>query len=419
MDGDGPAVFRRGDAKKSQRQSSTPRRQQAARRARARLAARAGGAPRSGGDRVRAVQVLAALAIAASFASGWTGSRAECRTAKMAPGHCRNRCLHSSPDTVLVLGAHGRFGAAACRAFAAAGWRVVAQMRRAPPAPLPAGVSALGVPLADAATLAATGAAVVVYAINPLYTHWDAEALPLLRQGLEVARRLGAHFMFPGNVYNFGEGMPASLDERVPEQPTTTKGRQRVAMEAAIAASSLKATVIRAGDYYGSGTGSWLDLLIAKDMAQGKLVYPGPVDVPHAWAYVPDLARAFVAAARREGPTCERLHFAGHTLTGRELLAAIELAAGALGAAPAAGWRHGGFPWALIRVAGLVWPMGRELARMSYLWRVPHALDGSALARVTGPLASTPVAVAMRQALVDLGVGRAGAAAARPPSSPA
>ena len=327
--------------------------------------------------------------------------------------------MNAAPATVLVLGAQGRFGAAAVQAFAAAGWRVVAQMRRAPPAPLPAGASALVVPLADAATLAATGAAVVVYAINPLYTNWNAEALPLLRQGLEVARRLGAHFMFPGNVYNFGEGMPASLDERVSEQPSTTKGRQRVAMEAAIAASGIKATVIRAGDYYGSGTGSWLDLLIAKDMAQGKLVYPGPVDVPHAWAYVPDLARAFVAAARREGPTCARLHFAGHTLTGRELLAAIEHAAGALGAAPAGGWRHGGLPWALIRLAGLVWPLGRELARMSYLWRVPHALDGSALARVTGPLAPTPVAVAMRQALVDLGVGRAGAAAASPPSSPA
>jgi len=33
---------------------------------------------------------------------------------------------------VLILGANGRFGRAACDAFASAGWAVTAQMRRAP-----------------------------------------------------------------------------------------------------------------------------------------------------------------------------------------------------------------------------------------------------------------------------------------------
>jgi len=37
----------------------------------------------------------------------------------------------SSP-IALVLGANGRFGAAAVAAFAAAGWTVLAQARRAP-----------------------------------------------------------------------------------------------------------------------------------------------------------------------------------------------------------------------------------------------------------------------------------------------
>ena len=61
--------------------------------------------------------------------------------------------------------------------------------------------------------------------------------------------------------------------------------------------------------------------------------------------------------------------------------------------------------WAPIRLAGLVWPMGRELARMSYLWRVPHALAGSALAAAVGPLPATPIDAAMRATLRDLGVG--------------
>ena len=37
---------------------------------------------------------------------------------------------YTSTSTVLVLGANGRFGLAATRAFAAAGWRVLAQVRR-------------------------------------------------------------------------------------------------------------------------------------------------------------------------------------------------------------------------------------------------------------------------------------------------
>ena len=82
---------------------------------------------------------------------------------------------------VLVLGANGRLGAAAVQAFAAAGWAVRAQARRAPAA-LPRGATHVALPLDDAAGLAAAaaGAKLVVYAVNPLYTQWQTQALPLL-----------------------------------------------------------------------------------------------------------------------------------------------------------------------------------------------------------------------------------------------
>ena len=322
-----------------------------------------------------------------------------------------------TPRTVLVLGAHGRFGAAAVHAFAAAGWRVLAQARRASTPATTAGAEtlALGLDAGDALIAAARDASVVVYAVNPPYTRWDAEALPLLRQGLDIAQRLGATFMLPGNVYNFGEGMPELLAEDTPQRPTTAKGRLRGAMEAELharAARGLRSVVIRAGDFYGGGTGSWLDLVVVKSIAQGRLVYPGPLDVPHAWAYLPDLARAFVAVASRRAasaaPACEHFHFEGHTLTGRELLALIERAAEDLGLRPPRGWRHGGLPWTLVRALGLVHPMSREIARMSYLWRVPHALDGRRLEAAVGPLPATPPAAALRAALLDLGLAKPG-----------
>ena len=44
------------------------------------------------------------------------------------------------PSTVLILGARNRFGLAATRAFAQAGWRVLAQHRPGAPTPQLQGV---------------------------------------------------------------------------------------------------------------------------------------------------------------------------------------------------------------------------------------------------------------------------------------
>lgn len=322
--------------------------------------------------------------------------------------------------TVLILGANGRFGGAAVAAFAAAGWRVIAQVRRAP-ATLPSGAEALEVPLGDAVALAdaAAGAEVVVHAVNPPYDKWDGQMLPLARQGMDVAERLGAVFMLPGNVYGFGEGMPARLTEETPQRPTTGKGRLRVALEAEMReraeAGRFRAVVVRAGDFYGSGQGSWLDLIIAKDLAKGRLVYPGPLNLPHAWAYLPDLARAFVAVAEgslsREAPDFEVLNFGGHTLTGAELLDLLEAAAADIGAAPATalnrGWKRAGMPWPLIRLLGVFVPTLKAVAEMSYLWRIPHALDSRRLVAHAGPIPDTPPRQAVATALLDLGLGDA------------
>jgi nucleoside-diphosphate-sugar epimerase len=310
----------------------------------------------------------------------------------------------STRPTVLILGAAGRFGGAATQAFAQAGWRVLAQARK-PLTALPPGAEALQLPLDDGPALAraATGASVVVHALNPVYTRWGQDLLPLAEASMDLAQHLGARFMLPGNVYNFGTDMPRLLTEATPHSATTRKGRWRSALEARLAARAsqgLRSEVIRAGDFFGSGEGSWLDLAIAKDMAKGKLVYPGPLDRAHAWAYLPDLAQAFVAVASQPSvPGVRTLHFAGHTLTGAELLAAVERVARPLGLLPAGPVKHGGIPWGLMRALGWAVPIWRELAEMAYLWELPHALSGDALQAVVGPLPATPLDEALRRSL--------------------
>ena len=215
--------------------------------------------------------------------------------------------------TVLVLGANGRFGCAAAQAFAAAGWHVIAHVRRDPAAAMPADAEIVRGPVAAVAEVlpvrpGAASASVVVHGINPLYTRWEAEALPAALAGMDIAERLGARFMLPGNVYNYGAAMPARLDEVTPQRPTTAKGRIRVEMERElerrVASGRLRAAVITAGDFFGAGRGSWLDEVVVKRLGSGRIDYPGDPSLVHAWAYLPDLARAFVAVA--ESPTSSR-----------------------------------------------------------------------------------------------------------------
>jgi nucleoside-diphosphate-sugar epimerase len=180
----------------------------------------------------------------------------------------------------------------------------------------------------------------------------------------------------------------------------------RVALEQQLAQAArshgLAATVIRAGDFFGAGSGSWLDTVIAKKLPQGRITWPGAPDTPHAWAYLPDLARAFVRVAEAGGTpgTCDTLHFAGHTVTGADWLAELTEVAWERGWLPRAGaLQTGRLPWGLMRLASPLVPMAASLVAMRYLWEVPHALDGASLARRIGAEPHTPFADAVRAAM--------------------
>ena len=323
---------------------------------------------------------------------------------------------------VLVLGARGRFGRAAAQAFAQAGWRVLAQVRPgARELPPLAGVQWLPLPPHDTAALAAAaaGCAVVVHALSPVYTHraWRRDLPGLTRAAIDAARALGATLLMPGTVYNFGRGMPRRLLEDTPQDADTFKGRMRAESERMVEAATrdgrMRAVVIRAGDFFGSGRGSWFDQAIAKDLARGRMQYPGPLDVATPWAYLPDLARAFVAVANRRErlPAFERLHFAGHQLTGAQWAEALQGIAREQGwIAPAAALRVSRLPWPLLRVLGLALPTLAALCEMRYLWETPHQLAGRRLEQLCGPLPQTPLRQALRESLAELGMLQGGGA---------
>ena len=327
-------------------------------------------------------------------------------------------------SSVMVLGGNGRLGRALVLAFAAAGWQVLAQLRRAPRAPLPEGVRVVEADALDVAALAAAaagqGVEVIVNALNPDYTKWASLLPPQTAAVLTLARATGATLMMAGNVYNFGNQLPPVLTETTPFAATHPKAAQRIAQEAALAQAAQatqdhapRCIVIRAGDFLGDA-GTWIDLAMAKHLAQGHFAQMGPADLPHAWAYLPDLARVFVQVAERRASLAPFtvLHHAGLTLTGADLQAGFEAGLGRP-------LRRTAFPWWALRLASPVVPMFRALLEMRYLWQRPHRLDDSRLRALLGPVPATPLADVVRQCIAGLpDVASPEAASRHPPRPP-
>ena len=184
-------------------------------------------------------------------------------------------------------------------------------------------------------------------------------------------------------------------------RPTSHKGRLRIAiedrMQEAAEERGVRTIILRAGDFFGGGRGSWLDLVIAKDIGRGRVTYPGPLDVVHEWAYLPDLVAALVrlAAMREKLRPFETFGFPGHAVTGREFTTAIAQGDGA-------GLQVKRMAWWLIHALRPIVPLSRELSEMAYLWKEPHRIDGDKLKAAIGDIPHTPLDVAVKRALDDL-----------------
>lgn len=308
--------------------------------------------------------------------------------------------------TVTVLGAGGRMGGKAAEAFLEAGWRVRAVVRNAAGRKMPAGMEVVGADALDRDSLieACRGSQVIFNGLNPVYTEWKEKVMPMARNVIAAAQASGATQVFPGNVYNFGREIPRLAGPDTPEHGSTRKGALRIEMERLFAEAAerqgVQTIVLRAGDFYGGERrGSWFDLVVAAKIEKGVFTYPGPMDLPHAWAYLPDLARGFVALAeRRDGlARFDRFTFPGHAFSGAELKALCEQATGRP-------LKSAGLPWPLIRAGGMLYPMWREIAEMAYLWQRPHALSGEKFAAAAGAFELTPAGEAISAALVALGI---------------
>ncbi len=272
---------------------------------------------------------------------------------------------------VLILGASGRFGRHAAEAFWNAGWQVRVFDRAT-----------------DNLPGAAMGVDVIINAWNPPYTEWERQVPDQTEQVIGAAKASGATVLIPGNIYVYGSGSGPRLDALTPKLARNPLGLVRRRMEEAYRAAGVPTIILRAGDFIDTeASGNWFESHIAAGARKGRFVAPGDPDAPHAWAYLPDMARAAVLLAERRAmlETFEEVLFPGYTLSLDEMRSISErILDREIRIRP--------FPWWMIRLASPFWPMGRKLLEMRYLWDMPHRLDGARLSellpefRLTDPL---------------------------------
>jgi hypothetical protein len=247
----------------------------------------------------------------------------------------------------------------------------------------------------------------IVHAANPpRYRNWKGTVLPMLESAMAAAQASGARLMLPASVYNYAPTMGANIGEDAPQTPITRKGAIRVEVERRLREASrdgLKVLLLRAGDFFGpAAPNSALGWIITHSGGRMTGVYqPGPSQVGHAYAYLPDLAETLARLMDEESRLgdFESFHFRGHWLDRND---AVGKTIRRVADQPRLPIRA--FPWPIVLAAAPFNETFRELWEMRYLWSRPIGLSNQKLVAFLGAEPHTPWNTAMALGLADMGL---------------
>lgn len=247
---------------------------------------------------------------------------------------------------------------------------------------------------------AAREAAVVYNCVNPPdYDHWHGVLEPMMRAVRRAAARAGARLVVLDCLYMYGAPEAVPFDEDTPMRPCSDKGELRAMMVEELFEAhrrgDVQVTTGRASDYFGPDSPRSM-ILHARALSRlraGKSVEVfGNPDMPHAYNYTPDVARALVELGTRPEAIGKAFHLpTAWTGTSRELLERCSALLGRPANVTAVP------NWALSAI-GLVWPEMRAIRKMLYQWDRPFVLDDRRF-RSTFGLEPTPIDEALRATL--------------------
>jgi nucleoside-diphosphate-sugar epimerase len=228
----------------------------------------------------------------------------------------------------------------------------------------------------------AEGASVLYNCANPArYARWEREWPPLASSILGAAASSGSVLVTLSNLYGYGP-VTHALHETDPLAATSRLGRVRAGMwlaaKVAHELGSVRATEVRASDFFGPGittTGMLGARVVPRILDHATISLVGDLDAPHSWTFVDDVARALEVVGR-DGRAWGR---AGHAPTAapRSPRAAVTSLADAAGLEPPKLRR---IPWGALRVASTVVPSLRGIGEVRYQLDAPFVVDSRAFA---------------------------------------
>lgn len=239
-----------------------------------------------------------------------------------------------------------------------------------------------------AALAAAQGVDTIFYTVGVPYTQFHLHP-QFTRVVLDAAVSAGvSQFILQGTVYPFGLPQRETVDESHPRNPQTHKGKMRKEQEDLVLAAhgrgNLHTTILRAPDFYGPESELSYVSDIFKAAVEGRRAnVVGPINVPHEFIFMPDLARTLIALAEKAEAYGTAWNVAGPGMITIRRFAEIAFAAAGRKSALRVAGRT------LLRLAGLFKPFMREVAEMHYLWTNPVMLDDSKLRRLLPDLRKT------------------------------
>lgn len=278
----------------------------------------------------------------------------------------------------IVIFGYGPTGRATAERLLAEGREVVVAQRHAPPA-LPKGATFVACDALDRDGVVATarlGEAFVVTVGFPYRGEVWREVWPkAIDNFVAAAEATGARMVFIDNLYMYGPQVEPLVETAAltnyGRKPAARAAATRLWMEAAVAGRA-RVVALRAPDFYGPGVSlSYLGDPSIGAMAKGKAAFViGSPDMPHDFAYVPDIARAATTLiSAPDSAYGQAWHVpCAPTRTMRELLA---LAADALGQR----LRLRILPEFAVGPLGLFVPILRERAEMGFTFDRPYRVD--------------------------------------------
>lgn len=218
----------------------------------------------------------------------------------------------------------------------------------------------------------------IVHTVHAAYdpVSWRRE-LPHREQAvMDVAAELGIPVIFPESVYAFGRGAE-DLREGAPVDPCSPLGRVRAELLEARARHAARTISVVAADLLGptaTAKGSVPRSTVIDPVRAGRTAWVlGDPDAPHSITWIPDLARAMLAAVERSASLAPDGDAVLHAPTPpaislRQLARAVAAASGssepAVRSIPV---------WAMLALAPFS-SATRSLRRQLYLWDRPAVL---------------------------------------------